>query len=84
MKKLYGEFNENGYEIFDSEDIGGMPIYQAGNCQHDSSQSLPAGSCGTLDIATIEEYCNTTGAELAKEHGAEWGGCQRTENFDVE
>lgn len=82
MKRYYGEFNENGYEIFLVGNMEGA-IYQAGNCKYDSYQWLPVGGKGVIDIITIEDYCNSTGREIAKENGGVWTGCSRIENFDL-
>ena len=80
-KHYFGEFNENGYSIFcDSQHEDA--IYQAGNCQYDSSQYLPIGSKGSIDIATIEAYCDQTGKEIAKENSGIWDGCSKIDNFE--
>jgi hypothetical protein len=75
----FGTFTAYGYEIVRryATATGQMTeaIYHAGNCACDSSQTFPAGAGGTLDIATIEEYCEQTGTKLASEDGGQWTGC---------
>lgn len=82
-KHYFGEFNRNGYLIWlCGVRITGDPVYQAGNCEYDSSQYLPIGAEGTIDLATIEEYCDSTGKEIAKENGGLWTGCTQVEDYE--
>lgn len=80
----FGEFNRNGYSIYCAGVRNQEPVYQAGNCKYDSAQYLPPGSDGTLDIATIEAFCDSAGKELAEEVGTVWDGCARIDDFDEE
>lgn len=76
-KHFFGEFNRNGYSIYcKEEDL----VYSAGNCKYDSAQYLRSGVEGTLDIVTIEEYCESTGKEITKEHGGIWTGCRQIDD----
>lgn len=80
-KTYYGEFNGNGYSIYcsETEQTQGA-VYQAGNCKLDSAQYLPVGADGALDIVTIEEFCNSTGNDIAKENESIWQGCSRIDD----
>lgn len=80
--KLFGEYNRNGYTIYDQENREGDSVYQAGNCMFDSGQYLPVGSEGTLDTVTIADFCDSTGEELAKENNCVWLGCQQVDDFE--
>ena len=80
--KLFGEYNRNGYQIFDAENPSSDPVYQAGNCQYDSAQYLPIGSDGTISLESIMEYCNSTGKDLAEEHNCKWLGCAPIDDFE--
>jgi len=78
--KYFGTFTAYGYEIcrrYKTKKGGCVTeaVYFAGNCQFDSTQSLPKGAPGTLDIATIEQCCDDTGKSMAAEAGGEWTGC---------
>jgi len=81
--KYYGEFNSNGYEIFVQDGSNSESIYQAGNCKYDSAQSLPVGSDGSLDIATIESYCEQTGKEIANDNNGLWIGCSKVDDYSA-
>lgn len=75
--KYIGTYHAYGYEVLHHTDHGYEQDYQAGNCRWDSTQVLtPDGSNGVLDLATIREHCESTGKEIAAEHGGEWAGCQ--------
>jgi hypothetical protein len=83
MKKVYyGEYNENGYTI---DFVGNQsdPVYQAGNCKYDSAQYLPPNAAGTLDIITIQQFCESTGKDLAKENKGRWQGCTQIPNYEA-
>jgi len=81
MKEYYGEFNNNGYEIWLNGENGDA-VYRAGNCKFDSAQWLPPNAPGTIDIATIEEFCESTGKEIAKENGGAWMGAKKVDDYD--
>lgn len=80
-RKYFGSFNRNGYEINYPGNTSD-PIYQASNCKYDSGQYLPPDADGSLDIATIEEFCDSTGKQIAEDNGGEWIGCHRVDDFD--
>ena len=70
---ISGEVHPWGYEILDAE---GSVIYRAGNCPWDSRGYSPFG----LPLATLREYCNKTGEEIAEETGTRYiGHCWFTE-----
>jgi hypothetical protein len=84
MRKFYGEFNRNGYTIYEQGVHDSDPEYQAGNCRFDSAQTLPVGAEGTLDACELEELCESTGIEIANENSGEWLGCSRIDDYDIE
>jgi hypothetical protein len=81
MEHFFGEFNRSGYSIYQKDAPQLDAIYQAGNCKYDSSQCLPIGSSGSLDIATIEEFCNSTGKALADERSGVWDGAGQIDDY---
>jgi len=81
-KHYFGEYNQNGYSIYISDSPYDGVIYQAGNCKYDSAQYLPVGAEGTIDITTIEDYCNQTGQEIAEENGGIWDGAKQVDDYD--
>ena len=83
QKHFFGEFNRNGYTIY-SDDKYEDAVYQAGNCEGDSAQYLPVGADGTIDLATIEEYCNSTGKAMAEESDGIWDGCGQIDDEETE
>ncbi len=84
MNKVFGTFTKYGYSIW-SRSRFGDPLYQGGNCQYDSAQVLTLdGSVGVLDLATIEQHCESTGREIAGEQRATWIGCQHDTDEETE
>ena len=76
IKNIYGIVNAFGYQIIDQQTDN--ILYEAGNNPKDSSptQSLPADM--GVGVATLKEWANLTGNEMAQEHGAKWlGVCVR-------
>lgn len=82
MKHFFGEFNQNGYSIYERDMPNIDAIYQAGNCKYDSTQNLPVGSEGTIDIITIKEHCDYTGKGWAEEHNGIWDGCGQIDDYN--
>ena len=83
-ENYFGEFNGSGYCIYTKDVKYGymLDVYRAGNCKFDSAQTLPPYAEGALDIATIEDYCNQTGKEIAAEKGGNWCGSGKIEDYE--
>lgn len=75
----YGYYNETGYWISQPHNGHPLEIYQAGNHQLDSTQTLPVGDPMALPLEIIREFCEQTGAGMAKENGVQWGGAEYEE-----
>jgi hypothetical protein len=89
MVVYFGTFTAYGYEIcrrFKTKQGGVMTeaVYFAGNCQTDSTQFFPKNAPGTLDIATIEQYCEDTGKRMAEESGGVWRGCSHDPDAEAD
>ena len=82
--RYFGAFHQYGYTIWHYDEKGQLvQDYQAGNCRYDSGQTLPPGP-DTVDLATMEEYCEQTGKEICAEHGGEWTGTQHDTDTEAE
>lgn len=69
-QELIGYYDLDGYRIEDNLD--GEVLYEAGNNPHESSSHV-AHEHG-LSLATLKEYCERTGREMAEERGATFAG----------
>lgn len=75
MRRLFGEYDENGYRIFDGQT--GQELYAAGNHPGDSQTHAAAPLAVALEVLAL--WCDQTGRQIAQEHGALWVGCQQAD-----
>jgi hypothetical protein len=80
--RFFGTYTAYGYTIWRTIDGRAEPCYQAGNCRFDSTQTFPKGTGGTIDLETIRELCESTGAEMAQGNGAGWSGSEYDEDME--
>lgn len=66
-KRIYAEYNELKYEIFDQD---GQVLYQAGNSPLDSQTYLSKED--GVGLETMKKYAIQTGKEIAKEHNGQF------------